>query len=192
MRSPFKQVERLLAGATTNPNEAAEESKAEDSSRSEASAAERRHGRRALARGTCAFDNQRVALESLRMAGRQQRPLVLIIDEEETVRELYGHWFFALGFEVMCAIGIRGLSLALRLERPQLIVTELRARDLTLRHLTARLRSNDATRCIPVIVLTKSCDPHALNDAKAEGASVVLPKLADFQELQIWVRALCQ
>ena len=37
------------------------------------------------------------------MAGRPQRPLVLIIDEEETVRELYGHWFFALGFEVMCA-----------------------------------------------------------------------------------------
>ena len=144
-----------------------------------------------LAGGTCAFDNQRVALESLRMAGRQQRPLVLIIDEEETVRDLYGHWFFALGFEVMCAIGIRGLSLALRLERPQLIVTELRARDLTLHHLTARLRSNE-NRCIPVIVLTKSCDPRALSDAKAEGASVVLPKLADFQELQTWVRALCQ
>ena len=116
---------------------------------------------------------------------------MLIIDEEETVRDLYGHWFFALGFQVMCAIGLRGLSLALRLERPQLIVTELRARDLTLPLLTARLRSNDATRCIPVIVLTKSCEPHALNDAKAEGASVVLPKLADFQELQIWVRALC-
>ena len=154
-------------------------------------AAEPRHVRRALARGRCAFDNQRVALESLRMTGWQQRPLVLIIDEEETVRDLYGHWFVAHGFEVMCAIGIQGLSLALRLERPQLIVTELRARDLKLRHLITRLRSNDATRCIPVIVLTKSCDPHALNDAKAEGASVVLPKLAAFQELQTWIRALC-
>ena len=117
---------------------------------------------------------------------------MLIIDEEETVRDLYGHWFFAQGFEVMCAIGVRGLSLALRMERPQLIVTELRARDLTLSHLVARLRSNDATRCIPVIVLTKSCDPRALNDAKAEGASVVLPKLADFQELHTWVTALCR
>jgi CheY-like chemotaxis protein len=133
-----------------------------------------------------------VALGSPSTAGRQERRLVLIIDEEETVRDLYGHWFFAQGSEVMCAIGVRGLSLALRMERPQLIVTELRARDLTLSYLVARLRSNDATRCIPVIVLTKSCDPRALNDAKAEGASVVLPKLADFQELHTWVTALCR
>jgi CheY-like chemotaxis protein len=133
-----------------------------------------------------------VAPGSLRAAGRQQRPLVLIIDEEETVRDLYGHWFFAHGFEVMCAIGIRGLTLALRLERPQLIVTELRARDLTLSHLLGRLRSTEVTRCIPVIVLTTSCQPRALHDAKMAGAVVVLPKLADFQELQTWVTALCR
>ena len=147
---------------------------------------------RRLRVATSCAHNPMVAPESLQAARTPARPLVLIIDEEETARDLYGHWFFAHGFEVMCAVGIRGLSFALRWERPQLIVTELRARDLTLRHLTARLRSNDATRCIPVIVLTKSCDPHALDDAKAEGASVVLPKLADFQELQIWVKALCQ
>lgn len=120
-----------------------------------------------------------VALGSLRTAGRQQGPLVLIIDEDETVRDLYGHWFFAHGFEVMCAVGIRGLSLALRLERPQLIVTELCARDLTLSHLLDRLRS-------------RSCEPRALDDAKTAGAVVVLPKLADFQELHTWVTALCR
>jgi CheY-like chemotaxis protein len=91
----------------------------------------------------------------------------------------------------MSAIGIRGLSLALGLERPRLIVTELRARDLTLSHLTARLGSNEATRCIPVVVLTRSCDPRALADAKATGAAVVLPKLADLEELHAWVTALC-
>jgi CheY-like chemotaxis protein len=132
-----------------------------------------------------------VARGSLTAAGRQDRPLVLIIDEEETVRDLYGHWFVAHGFEVMCAIGIRGLAQALRMECPQLIVTELQARDLTLSHVVARLRSNNATRCIPVIVVTKSCDPRALHAAKAEGAAVVLRKFADFQELQTWVTALC-
>ena len=43
---------------------------------------------------------------------KQERPLVLIIDEEEGARELYGHWFIAQGFRVMWAVGVLGLSLA--------------------------------------------------------------------------------
>jgi CheY-like chemotaxis protein len=147
--------------------------------------------RATLADGKLALHNQRVAAESDKPGRTPERPLVLLIDEEETARDLYGHWFFTHGFEVMCAVGIRGLSFALRRECPQLIVTELRARDLTLNQLTARLRCQEATRCIPIIVLTTSCDPRALNDAKAAGAAVVLPKLADFEELQTWVTALC-
>ena len=147
---------------------------------------------RLLRADNLSLHNQVVALEPLTTARKPARPLVLIIDEEETARDLYGHWFFTHGFEVMCAVGLRGLSLALRWERPQLIVTELRARDLTLSQLTARLRCDEATRCIPVIVLTTSCDPRALNDAKTAGAAVVLPKLADVEELHTWVTALCQ
>jgi len=76
----------------------------------------------------------------------QERPLVLIIDAEESARDLYGHWFTALGFQVMCAVGLTGLGYALRRERPQLIVTELSARDLTLKRTIRAVakRSNDA------------------------------------------------
>jgi CheY-like chemotaxis protein len=84
---------------------------------------------RRLRVATSCAHNPMVAPESLQAARTPARPLVLIIDEEETARDLYGHWFFAHGFEVMCAVGIRGLSFALRWERPQLIVTELRARS---------------------------------------------------------------
>ncbi len=118
-------------------------------------------------------------------------PLVLIIDADETARDLYGHWFSSIGFQVMCATGTFGLSLALRRERPQLIVTDLRARDLTLNGLFARLRSEESTRCIPVVVLTSCCDDAALSAAKMSGAVAVLPKLADFDVLQSWVDALC-
>jgi hypothetical protein len=75
------------------------------------------------------------------------RPLVLIIDSEEAVRDLYGKWFVSLGFQVMCAIGTLGVSFALRRERPQLIITELHAKDLTLHGLFNRLRSEESTRC---------------------------------------------
>jgi hypothetical protein len=89
-------------------------------------------GRRAtLAGGKPTLHNQTVESETLKTARRPAHPLVLIIDEEETARDLYGHWFVAHGFEVMCAVGVRGLAFALRSECPQLIVTELRARDLT-------------------------------------------------------------
>jgi DNA-binding response OmpR family regulator len=84
-----------------------------------------------------------MAAESDKPGRTQERPLVLIIDEEETARDLYGHWFFTHGFEVMCAVGIRGISFALRRECPQLIVTELRARDLTLSHSCRRWRESD-------------------------------------------------
>jgi CheY-like chemotaxis protein len=118
------------------------------------------------------------------------RPLVLIIDADETARDLYGHWFSSIGFQVMCAAGTSGLSLALRRERPQLIVTELRARDLTLNNLLVRLHSEESTRCIPVVVITSCCDEVVLNAARISGAAAVLPKLADFDVLQSWVDAL--
>ena len=124
-------------------------------------------------------------------ARKQERPLVLIIDEQQSARDLYGHWFIDQGFQVMCAVGVSGLSFVLGRERPQLIVTELKARDLTLRDLIARLRSDETTRCIPIIVITTSCDPGILDSAKAAGAAAVLPKLTDFDLLSSWVSALC-
>ena len=118
-------------------------------------------------------------------------PLVLIIDESETARDLYGQWFMAHGFQVMCAAGAEGLSLALRRGRPQLIVTELRARDLTLHVLTRCLRSDPTMRCIPILVLTSSSDQTAIADAKSAGAAAVLPKWCAFDLLDSWVSALC-
>ena len=123
-----------------------------------------------LATGPATHHNPLVQPQSVQTARALERPLVLIIDEEQSARDLYGDWFFAQGFQVMCAVGVAGLSLALRRERPQLIVTELKARDLTLHDLTARLRCEESTRCIPIIVLTASCDVAALHSAKAAGA----------------------
>ena len=118
------------------------------------------------------------------------RPLVLIIDEEETARDLYGHWFHLHGFQVACAVGVSGVWWALRRERPQLIITDLRARDLTFNNLIARLQCEESTRCIPVLVVTSSCDPQVLDDVKAAGAVAALPKWGDFDLLQSWVAAL--
>src|SRR5262245_49057214 len=117
-------------------------------------------------------------------------PLVLIIDEEETARDLYGHWFAVHGFQVMCAVGVSGLTMALRREHPELVVSELSARDLTVGDVIARLQSQETTRCTPVLVVTSSCDHHAHVLAKSAGAVAILPKWGDFDVLQAWVDAL--
>jgi CheY-like chemotaxis protein len=114
------------------------------------------------------------------------RPLALIIDAERTVRDLYGHWFSDLGFQVMCAVGILGLRMALRQERPKMIVAELAARDLTLDCLFEGLHCEDSTRCIPVIVLTASCDDAALAYTRSLGAVAILPNFGT-----TWIRCMC-
>jgi DNA-binding NarL/FixJ family response regulator len=73
-----------------------------------------------------------------------------------------------------------------------LIVTELRARDLTFAALIARLRSDAMTRCIPVLVLTSISDQTVIDGAKAAGAAAVLPKWCDFDLFDSWVSALCR
>lgn len=125
------------------------------------------------------------------MACNTHLPLVLIVDADQTTRDLYGDWFSSIGFQVMCAVGMLGLSLALARERPQLIVTEIRAGDLTVGDLTRRLRSDESTRCIPVLVITSCTDDTKLTAAKTSGAVAILPKLADFSILKSWVDALC-
>ena len=110
------------------------------------------------------------------MSTADSRPLVLIIDADESTTDLYGDWFTSIGFQVMCAVGVNGLSFALRRERPRQIISELHARDLTLSALFTRLRSDETTRCIPVIVLTGSCDDSVLRDARRLGVVTVLPK----------------
>jgi CheY-like chemotaxis protein len=117
---------------------------------------------------------------------------VLILDEDETTRDLYGHWFILHRFQVACAVRLEAVAWTSRRERPQLIVTDLRVRDLTLHQLIARLQCDATTRCIPVIVITTSCGERIIKDAQAAGVVAVLPKLADFGQLQVWVRALCE
>ncbi len=120
------------------------------------------------------------------------RPLVLIVDEDETARDLYGHWFIDHGFQVACAVGVTGVCWALHRESPQLIVSDLRARDLTFDDLMTRVRCSEATRSIPVIVVTACCESGALEQAKRAGAVATLPKWMAFDRLEAWVSALAR
>jgi CheY-like chemotaxis protein len=116
------------------------------------------------------------------------RPLVLILESDEVARELYSRWFFAEGFDVMCAGGREGLLHVLRREVPALIVSELQIRDLSLSDLLKRLDSSEPTRLIPVLLLTSH--PRAVDTlSRSEAQRVqVLAKYCDFRLLREWAR----
>jgi CheY-like chemotaxis protein len=118
-------------------------------------------------------------------------PIVLLVDVDQSSRDFYGDLFVSIGFQVMSAAGIEGLSMALRRERPDVVIAELVARDLTVGDLCQRLYTDSSTRCIPVIVVTSSCNAHALDGARRNGAVAVLPKFGPVDELLAWVTALC-
>ena len=91
----------------------------------------------------------------------------------------------------MSAVGIEGLSIALRCGQPSLIVTEVEARDLTLMELVERLESDDATRLILILVVTSAADVASIQAAESATRVVaVLPKHADLGDLRRWAHVL--
>ena len=117
------------------------------------------------------------------------RRMVLLVDAREDTRDLYGHWFFTRGFDVVIT-PLDDVALAIvETYLPDLIVTELRAPGLDGLRLVRRLRTGVVTRDIPVIVLTAMMDRRPLLQARAAGADV-LPKLAGFDVMETRIAAL--
>jgi DNA-binding response OmpR family regulator len=84
---------------------------------------------------------------------------VLLVEDEEAVAQMYRLRLVADGYEVVVAAdGEAGLQAAFE-EDPGFIFLDLRLPKLSGMELLARLRSNPATREIPVIVLTNMSDP---------------------------------
>jgi two-component system, cell cycle response regulator DivK len=82
------------------------------------------------------------------------RPLILVADDMEDIRDMYAHYLSGQGFrpELACT-GLEALSKASVLH-PDVIVMDLNMPELDGWEATRRLKSSDLTRAIPVIALT--------------------------------------
>lgn len=81
-------------------------------------------------------------------------PLILIVDDSEDARELYGLFLGGRGFRVVQAGGGREAIERARSLAPALIVMDLMMPDVSGWDAIHRLRSDPATRLIPVIALS--------------------------------------
>jgi CheY-like chemotaxis protein len=122
----------------------------------------------------------------------QRRSNILIIDDDEILRELLSRRLQKQGFDILTAgSGGQGLETA-QFHRPDLILLDLRLPDRDGLEVCAQLADACETCFIPVIILTGMEDPDLLRRARAAGCHFFLHKPFDPNVLLTLIRqALC-
>ena len=110
---------------------------------------------------------------------------ILVIDDEEGMRELVGIALRERGFEVFeAAGGSEGLKIAIK-ERPDLILCDVRMDEVTGYEVLANLRKHPGTATLPFILMTGNDDPGGMGMRQGMelGADDYLRKPFDFESL---------
>ena len=117
-------------------------------------------------------------------------PFVLVVDDVEDNRELYGVYFTFAGFRVaQAADGEEALARVAK-EKPDLVIMDLSMPRMDGWEATRLIKSNPRTKSVIVIVVTGHATPHDLDRAKAAGADEVLTKPCVPEALLARARAL--
>lgn len=117
-------------------------------------------------------------------------PRLLIVDDEPENIELLQRRLSKRGFEILCAFGaLEAIEKAVA-ERPDLILMDLKMPNVDGFEATRRLKSDDATRSIPVIALTAFAMQEDRARALAAGAQDHQSKPIDLDELLAKIHSL--
>jgi len=119
-----------------------------------------------------------------------REPLVLVADDDEDIRSLVTFRLERAGYRVVTASdGEQALSLALE-HSPALAVLDVMMPRLDGYELTRRLREHEATRSMPVILLTARAQEADVERGFEAGADDYIRKPFSPQELRARVQAI--
>ena len=119
-------------------------------------------------------------------------PLVLVADDEEDIRALVAFRLDRAGYDVITAAdGEEALTLATT-RLPDLIVLDMMMPKATGLEVTRSLREQDATKEIPVILLTARAQEADVASGFEAGADDYVKKPFSPKELQLRVQALLE
>jgi CheY-like chemotaxis protein len=106
----------------------------------------------------------------------RHRPLVLVADDDEDILELVRFRLARSGYDTVCAHdGTQALALATE-RLPDVAVLDVGMPGLDGVGVTERMRSNEPTKHIPVILLTASANPGDVAKGMAAGAEDYVTK----------------
>jgi chemosensory pili system protein ChpA (sensor histidine kinase/response regulator) len=104
------------------------------------------------------------------------RPFVLAVDDSLSARRSLAQFAQDAGFEVRTARdGLEAIQI-ITSKRPDLVLADLEMPRMNGLELIAHLRANQATRDVPVIMITSRTTDKHRREAKAAGANVYLTK----------------
>lgn len=101
---------------------------------------------------------------------------ILVVDDDPLMHRLYQHHLEKAGYQMVSAkTGREALDIASR-QPPQLIVMDVMMPDMDGLEALRELKKNDATRGIPVVVITANGHHMARKESEQFGAAVFLTK----------------
>jgi DNA-binding response OmpR family regulator len=115
---------------------------------------------------------------------------VLVIDDEAVIGAVLRYAFLDKGHDTLVADGGRTGIDAARSEHPDAIVLDLMMPEVTGHEVLEILRDDEATKDVPILVLTAVTMAAERNQCMAEGADMVMTKPFDPREVATVVDGL--
>jgi len=101
---------------------------------------------------------------------------VLVVDDDPIMHRVLKHYLERQGYEsAVASNGLQAIDLATR-ELPDLIVLDVRMPDMSGLAALRRLKESEATKAIPVIVVTVNADRATHLESQVSGAAAFLSK----------------
>jgi CheY-like chemotaxis protein len=119
-----------------------------------------------------------------------QAPLVLVADDSRTIQAMVSSRLERSGYDVLtCANGADALRLAVD-RLPALVILDVEMPELTGLEVARALQANDATRDIPIVLLTGRNDEASVDAGHAAGATEYITKPFSPQSLESCVERI--
>lgn len=112
------------------------------------------------------------------------KKLILAVDDDASVCELYEEGLPLLGYEVICASSAGKAKDLLKKHHPDVILMDIMMSDQDGISLTRDIRSEASTADIPILIVSGLADAATLNDALQFGAADYLVKPVDMDILK--------
>jgi two-component system chemotaxis response regulator CheY len=102
---------------------------------------------------------------------------ILVVDDDQLMHRLFQHHLERAGYQVLSALnGREALEIAARQPPPLLIVMDIMMPDIDGLAALRELKKADATKSIPVIIITANSHHLTRKESEACGAAVFLTK----------------
>jgi len=122
----------------------------------------------------------------------REAPLVLVADDEEDIRSLVAFRLRRAGYEVITAADGEEALLLTTTRLPDLVVLDMMMPKATGLEVTRSMREHEATKAIPVILLTARAQEGDVMSGFEAGADDYVKKPFSPQDLQARVQALLE